>query len=225
MRVQAGVVGNLDTNRTQMSALVTSSQGATGALQATQAGNQLSRPAGPATRRSHGNGRSARTRSEPGSRAADVSTGPGQGAASSFPDAGCQATSPRQFRCSTDEALSHTSAVHAGRCNRACRVGRRRSRDPEPTRRGGGRLHAVWDVARRMPLSANSRAAGRSHQMMPLLLESCRHSGLTIVGTSSCRQKSPQLPAAFGPKCASLCPSKGPEPQSRRTELTEGRVR
>jgi len=41
MRVQATVVGNLDTNRTQMSALVTASQGATGALQASQAGNQL----------------------------------------------------------------------------------------------------------------------------------------------------------------------------------------
>lgn len=41
MRVQAGVVGNVDTNRTQMSALVGQSQGATGALQATQAGNQL----------------------------------------------------------------------------------------------------------------------------------------------------------------------------------------
>ncbi|WP_262047357.1 P-type conjugative transfer protein TrbJ [Bradyrhizobium sp. Bra78] len=41
LRVQAGVVGNLDTNRTQMSALVTSSQGASGALQATQAGNQI----------------------------------------------------------------------------------------------------------------------------------------------------------------------------------------
>jgi type IV secretion system protein TrbJ len=41
MRTQATVVGNLETNRTQMSALVTSSQGATGALQASQAGNQL----------------------------------------------------------------------------------------------------------------------------------------------------------------------------------------
>ena len=41
MRVQAGVVGNIDTNRTQMSELVGQSQGATGALQATQAGNQL----------------------------------------------------------------------------------------------------------------------------------------------------------------------------------------
>ena len=41
MRTQATVVGNLNTNRTQMSALVTSSQGATGALQASQAGNQL----------------------------------------------------------------------------------------------------------------------------------------------------------------------------------------
>ncbi|MFN4925417.1 P-type conjugative transfer protein TrbJ [Bradyrhizobium sp.] len=41
LRVQAGVVGNLDTNRIQTSALLTSSQSATGALQATQAGNQL----------------------------------------------------------------------------------------------------------------------------------------------------------------------------------------
>jgi P-type conjugative transfer protein TrbJ len=41
LRVQAGVVGNLDTNRIQTSALVTSSQAASGALQATQAGNQI----------------------------------------------------------------------------------------------------------------------------------------------------------------------------------------
>ena len=41
LRVQATVVGNLDTNRTQMSALIGASQGATGALQASQAGNQL----------------------------------------------------------------------------------------------------------------------------------------------------------------------------------------
>ncbi|MHC1547909.1 P-type conjugative transfer protein TrbJ [Phyllobacterium sp. K27] len=41
MRVQAGVVGNIDTNRNEMSALIGQSQGATGALQATQAGNQL----------------------------------------------------------------------------------------------------------------------------------------------------------------------------------------
>jgi P-type conjugative transfer protein TrbJ len=41
MRVQAGVVGNIDSNRTQMSELVTRSQSATGALQAAQAGNQL----------------------------------------------------------------------------------------------------------------------------------------------------------------------------------------
>ncbi|MCR8493049.1 P-type conjugative transfer protein TrbJ [Brucella anthropi] len=41
MRVQAGVVGNIDANRTEMSNLVSQSQGAQGALQATQAGNQL----------------------------------------------------------------------------------------------------------------------------------------------------------------------------------------
>ena len=41
LRIQATVVGNLDTNRTQTSALISASQGATGALQASQAGNQL----------------------------------------------------------------------------------------------------------------------------------------------------------------------------------------
>jgi len=39
--VQATVVGNLDTNRSEMPALIAASQGATGALQAAQAGNQL----------------------------------------------------------------------------------------------------------------------------------------------------------------------------------------
>ncbi len=41
MRVQAGVVGNIETQRTELSNLVGESQGATGALQATQAGNQI----------------------------------------------------------------------------------------------------------------------------------------------------------------------------------------
>lgn len=41
MKVQAGVVANIDTNRVEMSSLVTASQSATGTLQATQAGNQL----------------------------------------------------------------------------------------------------------------------------------------------------------------------------------------
>jgi type IV secretion system protein TrbJ len=41
MRVQAGVVTNLNNTRTQINALVSSSQSATGALQAAQSGNQL----------------------------------------------------------------------------------------------------------------------------------------------------------------------------------------
>lgn len=41
MRMQATVVGNIDTNRSEMSQLVTRSQNAAGALQAAQAGNQL----------------------------------------------------------------------------------------------------------------------------------------------------------------------------------------
>ena len=41
MHVQAGVVQNLDSTRTQIDALISSSQSATGALQAAQSGNQL----------------------------------------------------------------------------------------------------------------------------------------------------------------------------------------
>lgn len=41
LRVQAGVVGNIEGARTTMDGLVSSSQSATGALQAAQAGNQL----------------------------------------------------------------------------------------------------------------------------------------------------------------------------------------
>jgi len=41
LKVQAGVVGNIDGARTTMDSLVSASQSATGALQASQAGNQL----------------------------------------------------------------------------------------------------------------------------------------------------------------------------------------
>ena len=41
LRIQATVVGNLDTNRSELAALVDASQGAAGALEAAQAGNQL----------------------------------------------------------------------------------------------------------------------------------------------------------------------------------------
>jgi P-type conjugative transfer protein TrbJ len=41
LKIQAGVVGNLDGAQTQMSQLVSASQSANGALQAAQAGNQL----------------------------------------------------------------------------------------------------------------------------------------------------------------------------------------
>ncbi len=41
LKIQAGVIGNIGTNSTTLSSLVTSSQSASGALQASQAGNQL----------------------------------------------------------------------------------------------------------------------------------------------------------------------------------------
>ena len=63
MHVQAGVVQNLNNTRTQINALVSSSQSATGALQAAQSGNQLIAPRRPAARRSHrGHGRRSRAR-------------------------------------------------------------------------------------------------------------------------------------------------------------------
>ena len=85
--MQAGVVGNLDTNRTQMSALVTSSQSATGALQATQAGNQLlalqAQQLADLTAAVAAQGRAQSLEAAQ----QHVSAGPGQGAASAFPDA------------------------------------------------------------------------------------------------------------------------------------------
>ena len=41
LKVQAGVVGNIEATRTELSTLVSQSQGAVGTLQAAQAGNQL----------------------------------------------------------------------------------------------------------------------------------------------------------------------------------------
>ena len=79
MRVQAGVVQNLDNTRTQIDALVSSSQSATGALQAAQSGNQLVALADHATRGSdRGHGRD-RPRPKPGRRAQRRE--PGSGAA------------------------------------------------------------------------------------------------------------------------------------------------
>ena len=88
LRVQAGVVGNLDTHRIQASALVTSSQSATGALQATQASNQLialqAQQLADLTATVAAQGRAQSL----GSCAADVGAGPGQGAASALSDPG-----------------------------------------------------------------------------------------------------------------------------------------
>jgi hypothetical protein len=88
MRVQATVVGNIDTNRTQMSALVGASQSATGAL-AGDAGRQPApRPPGAAARRPH----RRRRRQRPGAGAAIGRAGrrrrTGPRTAPPLPDAG-----------------------------------------------------------------------------------------------------------------------------------------
>ena len=79
MHVQAGVVQNLDNARVQINALVSSSQSASGALQAAQSGNQLIGPRGPAARRRHRGHRRDGPRPKPGRGA--QGRGPGAGAA------------------------------------------------------------------------------------------------------------------------------------------------
>ena len=66
MRMQATVVGNLDTNRTQMSALVTCEPGRDRGAAGEPGRQSASRTAGTATCRSHGNRRGSRARAEPG---------------------------------------------------------------------------------------------------------------------------------------------------------------
>ena len=61
MRVQAGVVGNIDTNRAEMSALIGQSQGATGRLAGGPGRQPAPRAPSPAARRSHGRRRGERT--------------------------------------------------------------------------------------------------------------------------------------------------------------------
>ena len=132
MRVQAGVVGNLDTNRTQMSALVTSSQSATGALQATQAGNQLlalqaqqladlTAPSLP---------RAGRRRFRPPSSAAAQDQG--QGAAPPLPDARHRLSTHHRARCFTHERAQQTRSTVNGRRRRGDRSGRRGLRHQTP---------------------------------------------------------------------------------------------
>ena len=143
LRVQAGVVGNLDTNRTQTVGAgdiePVGDRRAAGNASRQSAG----RSAGPATRRFDRDRRGAGTRSESGSRTAHVSTGPGQGAASAFPDARCRLSAHDRSDVSlmkpylTPRQFAWAAAIAFGVFDR------RRGRDPEPARRGRGRLDAI----------------------------------------------------------------------------------
>ena len=101
MRVQAGVVQNLGATQSQINALVSSSQSATGALQAAQSGNQLCGLAGdPACRPYRGDGRD-RPRPKPRGRAQGRKSGAGPAVLANFLyyGAGYQ---PAPCRCFTD---------------------------------------------------------------------------------------------------------------------------
>ena len=200
LRVQAGVVGNLDTNRTQMSALVTSSQSATGALQATQAGNQLDRFAGTATRRSHRDRRGTGSGTESGSRATCRRAGPGQGAAPPLPDARASAINPPAFGCSTDEPLRYPSSVRADRGAGFIVLTARLGRHPQPAWRQ--RWHRCVARARRAErLPPNWRAAGRSDWTSRRRSKTATGFGQKIAGNSSSQPKRrEQMPSPFRPR-------------------------
>ena len=129
--MQAGVVGNLDTNRTQMSALVTSSQGATGALQATQAGNQLLALQAQqladltAAVAAQGGRRTLRRRSAPQRRTRAGSS------SAVFLTPGT-AINPTTCRCFIDERVQQIQSTVDGRRRRGDGSGRRSLRDPAP---------------------------------------------------------------------------------------------
>lgn len=94
MRVQATVVANLDTNHTQMSALVSASPAGKPSRQSAPCASK------PAARGSHrGNGR-AGTCSDLGAGGASGRPGPGQGAAQALPEPGQATTNPQQCKCS-----------------------------------------------------------------------------------------------------------------------------
>ncbi len=118
--MQASVVGNLDTNRTQTSALVTSSQGASGALQATQAGNQLlalqAQQLADLTAAVAAQGRAQNL--ESAQRAA--APGPGPRATAAVSDARAEAINPRTYRCFTDEYVQQIQSTVRSRRHR-CR--------------------------------------------------------------------------------------------------------
>ena len=202
LRVQAGVVGNLDTNRTQMSALVTSSQSATGALQATAGRQSACRSAGAATRGSDRDRRGTGSGSESGSRAAHRRAGPGQGAAPALPDAGRRLSVhqrsdvPLMSRCLTPRQFARIAAARFRRLDR--RLGRHPAAGVAKT--PASLRH--WSAAKRTRLPPNWRAAGRSHRMMPQSLETCRR-----VWAENRRQffrstKTPQQPADPVPTAA-----------------------
>ena len=219
--MQAGVVGNLDTNRTQMSALVTSSQSATGALAGNAGRQSARRPAGPATRRSHRNRRGPRTGAEPRSRPAHRRAGPGQGAAPPLPDTWRRL--PAHHRSDVPLMMPHLTSrtAPADRRRRLRRARRRAAIDPEPARRRRGHPLRRSGMAKRTRLSTNSRAAERSHPDEAAALETCRR-----VWAENRRQffgstKSPQLPAAPAPECA-RCASEEPGPSPAARSRTSG---
>ena len=109
LKTQATVVGNINTAQTQVNALVSSSQGATGALQATQAGNQLLALGFPAACRRDRAARGTGTCAEPPGCADGRRPEPGAGSIAALPDVPVPAISPATSLCSTTDPCARTT--------------------------------------------------------------------------------------------------------------------
>ena len=169
MRVQAGVVQNLDSTRTQIDALVSSSQSATGALQAAQAGNQLIALQTKQLADLTAVMAAIAPRPEPRRRAQRREPGAGAAAAHATSSTTARATSPAPRRCSTDARPRSLNIRAIAPRRRLRRWSRRRSSRPRS-------LRAHDDAARRAR-HARRRPPSRSARARTGALPGDRHGG------------------------------------------------
>ena len=175
MRVQAGVVQNLDTTRTQIDALVSSSQSATGALQAAQSGNQLvalqTKQLADLTAVMAA---IARAQSLDGARNVE-SQAQAQQQLYKLPQLRRRATSPAPRRCSTD---ARPSAQHPRDRPRG------RLRRLSPRRSSRPRIHFDRDEAE--PRSAHRSSRGHAAIRSPRELARCQAIGMAAKDDAAC---------------------------------------
>ena len=158
MRVQAGVVQNLDNTRTQINALVSSSQSATGALQAAAVRQPARRAPDQAARRPHrASWRRSRARRAWKARARVENQAQAQQQTHQLPQLRRRAISPAPRRCSTDARPSAQYRRHRAAPPASPWSPRRSSRPRFTSGTTTRRAAAPCHVVRRSERSARRR--------------------------------------------------------------------